>query len=129
MRDYEVAVRCEAGCEHDEAVTIADFRKLTKTNIDAVLHLCGVDELAAWDGAKGMPLVGRVQGVLARLVGVLPQLEGVTPEDQSLATYLTIGVMVLVRDAILSHRFAETTVSVTAVEAPPYGSDEIEAAG
>lgn len=119
LRDYAVTVTCEAGCEHDEAFTVVDYRTLTRTHIDAVLFLCDV-ELPRWNEAKGMPLVGKVQETLARLVGVLPQLEGISPEDQALATYLTIGSMVLVRDSILAHRFAETTVSVEAIEEDPW---------
>lgn len=117
-REYRVSVRCDEGCERDEAILVKDFRPDSGTNIDAVLHLVDL-RLLSWNCAVGLPLVGRVQDVLSKLVGVLPQLEGVTPEGQVLATALTIGVVVSIRDAILAHRFAETRVSVELVEPPP----------
>lgn len=104
---YHVSVTCGLDiCDHDESFVI------TNDNLDPVLANVGVS-IKSWDEKQGMPLVGNIQAALARLVDVQAVIDGMPPEDQATLSYVSIGVLVLVRDAILAHRQRSTVVSVT----------------
>lgn len=104
---YHVSVTCtKEACDLDERFEI------TGPLLDPILANIGIT-LRDWDEKQGLPLVGNIQAGLSRLVGVLPPIEGMDPADQASLTYVTIGVLVLVRDAIIAHKMASTVVSVT----------------
>jgi hypothetical protein len=102
---FAVSVRCEARCDRDEqAVIVQDAARIfTRAEIDVL----------ALDQMRGFAALGKIQAAVCDMVDNWQDyLEEFSDEDPT-ATDSALAFLIVARDAILAHRYAETTVTVT----------------
>lgn len=101
---YGVAVECLEGCDLDEiAVIVQEARPM--------LALAGVD-LESFDGRVGYAVVGKIQARIQDMVDAPDPYHAFDDDDWGGADAV-LGFLIVVRDAILSHRDHGTVVRVT----------------
>jgi hypothetical protein len=104
VRVFGVSVECEAGCDLDEmAVIVVDAQPM--------LALAGIDVLS-YDECRGLAVVGKIQAGIVDVVDNPDTYVAFNDDDWGGADAV-LGFLIVVRDAILAHRFADTKVKVT----------------